>query len=208
MLNHRLPITGGVTLSVAALLCAVGVGSTLTTANGSHNPTAKTASNLAPKHSSAYVGMKGDAHPMPCGSGESPIYFIAQLSSEGSATALLSDGFQVVSLTPTASESPAIVMVNPRKTDGTAVTTQALEAEPGVDSAGSINPQSSNPDLLSCDYTLSDQPADAPLVQAAKTALASSGLATTAAMNGEAAIYMVGDDPLNAADNVLTIDTS
>ena len=152
---------------------------------------------------------KDMAAPTPCGTGESPIYFVAQLSPDGSVPKLQSDGFDVVPLSPTTAGAQSIVMVNPRKADGTSVSTEALMAEPGVQAAGGVNAQSSDPKLLSCDYRLSDRPADAPLVAAAISALASANLATAADMNsGEDAIYMVGDDPLDAADNVVTIDTS
>jgi len=148
------------------------------------------------------------AFPMACGTGESAIYFVAQLSPDGSVSQLQSDGFNVVLLNTVTADALSIVMVNPRKTDGTPVSTAALEAEPGVQAAGGVNPQSSDPKLLSCDYRLSDQPADAPLVGAAQSALADANLATPAEMNGEAAIYMVGDDPLDAANNIITIDTT
>ncbi|HEV3310150.1 MAG TPA: hypothetical protein VG815_06505, partial [Chloroflexota bacterium] len=142
-----------------------------------------------------------------CGTGESAIYFVAQLSPGGLISQLQSDGFNVVALNAVGAGTPSIVMVNPHKTDGTSVTAQALESEPGVQAVGAVNPQSSNPSLLSCDYRLSDRPADAPLVGAAQAALMGANLATTTQMNGEAAIYMVGDDPLDAADNIVTIDT-
>ena len=151
---------------------------------------------------------KGSTPPLQCGTGESAIYFVAQLSPSGSASKLRLDGFDVVALNPTAAGAPPVVIVNPRETDGTAVSTDALTAEPGVQAAGGVNPQSSDPKLLSCDYRLSDRPADAPLVEAAKSALAAANLSTPADMKGAGAIYMVGDDPLDAADNVVTIDTS
>ena len=150
---------------------------------------------------------KGSTPALQCGTGESAIYFVAQLSPSGSVSKLQSDGFDVVVLNPTAAGAPSIIIVNPRETDGTAVSTEALAAEPDVQAAGSVNPQSSDPNLLTCDYRLSDRPADAPLVGAAKSAFAAANLATPADLNSEDAVYMVGDDPLNAADNFVTIDT-
>ncbi len=99
--------------------------------------------------------------------GESVMYFVAQLSSSRLVSHLQSDGFDACGAECRYDRTSAGCRGKSRKADRAPVTVRALTAEAGIPSAGAVNPQSSNPKLLSFDYLLSDRQADAPLVEAA-----------------------------------------
>jgi hypothetical protein len=88
----------------------------------------------------------------------------------------------------------------------TQITQSGVAGIPGVRASGIVYAQSSDPALRSCDYKLIDQPQDQPLVAAAKAGFVKTGLATTDELDGEGTMYLVSDDPLDAAQVIVTID--
>jgi|SRR5579884_526546 len=146
------------------------------------------------------------ANVAPCTQLHIPLYGVVQMTDQRSAVGP-SSGLAVAAVRMLAPGVNPTILTSATKSDGvTPVSEDALSALPGVERSGMAFAQSEDPALRSCDYKLADRPADQPLIQAAKAALGSNGLATAEQMNSDGAVYLVSDDPLDANDEIVTID--
>lgn len=166
------------------------------------------ATGLVYRLSSPEVGAKVSdvAHVMPCGQGASPITLAVKLSNAQAASALAASGLRIGASRAIAPGTSTMTLISPRKADGTPVSLAAVQSILGVQSAGAVFPQSADPTLRSCDYKLQDKPRAQRLVSAAETALASAGVASRQQMDGDGAMYLVSDNPLDTEQVIVTID--
>jgi hypothetical protein len=185
--------------AAVAVLAGVLLGAGLSAAQGriASNGTRSAASQTTEKLS---------ANVPSCSQFHIPLYGVVQMADR-SSTIPSSAGLLVATIHMVNPSATPSLLTNATESDGvTRATVDGLKALPGVQKAGLAFAQSSDPRLRSCDYMLSDRPADQPLVSAATSAIQAGGLATRQQVDSIGAIYLVSDDPLDASKVIVTID--
>lgn len=81
----------------------------------------------------------------------------------------------------------------------------ALQSEPALRAVGPLLAQSSDPDLRSCDYRLSDKPKAAALAEVVGKAMVDAGLLTRAQIDAGGTIFTLSDDPTNPRQLFFTV---
>ena len=70
---------------------------------------------------------------------------------------------------------------------------------------GTVNAQSTDPTLMSCNYKLTDRPADVRIIGQVQSAAIAAGLATATELSDDSDIYLVSDDPTRSDRLIVTI---
>lgn len=161
---------------------------------------------VSPTHNTAAAMAAGKSagSAISCDQFHVPIYVAVRMNGASTITAagLVADTSRQVK-----PGAQATTLVNATEEDGsTQVSLTQLDANPGVGASGIVYAQSSDPSMRSCDYKLAGSAEDQLLVQAAKTALQSSGTATSQQLSGSGDIYLVSDDPIDPSQVIVTID--
>ena len=140
-----------------------------------------------------------------CGAGDAPLGFIAYLRPGQLATSLATEGFAVSSLVTDASIPPT-VLIGPPTVEASNGSSLRITSPVPTDTLryGIVYPRAAEPDLLSCDYQLSDRPATGPYVTAAETELTAHGMISATQLQSDPAFF-ISDDPLDATCIVLTV---
>ncbi len=81
----------------------------------------------------------------------------------------------------------------------------ALRRNPALQATGYLYAQSSDPNLRSCNYQLTDSPGAQALLRPAVAALLAQGLVTQAQLDAGSTTYMIGEDPLESGHELITV---
>jgi len=141
-------------------------------------------------------GTVGGVSSAPCGTGQTPVYYVSQSGVTASAAASSAAGLGHARIRP----------LRPHSHVRGVMVAWNLPGEIGTPSGYSlVYPQSTDPTLCSLDRSLSDRPAAQPLLASARSALISAGMTSASTVSQVGTAYLVSDDPLDPSEVIVAV---